>query len=314
MNLWKYILLCALLSACGVGPFKKRHEDTPTTNPTDILVAKQKTYLALQTAIGDQYGYVHDKCDSVGFTSLCKSASGCAKADIFASEDNGRWYRSPSHDCFPGESATTISKDMFVMLFQYIWELGKTDKDRARGALERLEAYGKAHNWVMGDPSVTPDEISRVVLTPTLISLVYDMMDKLKLTQPTLGIFDDVGINKGFQAHLDILRIYLSGQVYGAINDIDMRVLKGQVEREPGNALFQAALHRFTDGDQSAAIALLLDETHFPSSKLPGSTEHCTEYLFERDSGGGDWAPCPAEAKTHSGTDFLFAAKMIIGG
>lgn len=307
----RFLVLLALLVGCG--PLKKKHDDNPTSSPTDILIAKRNIYAALSNDQGDKYGYVHEKCDSVGFTSLCKSARGCAKADIFASEDNGRWYRSPSHDCFPAESKSSISKDMFIMLFHYVWELGKTDKERARNALVRLEAYGKAHDWVMGDPSDTVEGASRVLLTPTLISMVYDMLDRLKMVQPTLGIFEDVGINKGFQAHLDVLRIYLTGQIYNAINDLDLRVLKGQVEREPGNALFQAVLHRYTDGDQTRAIELLLDESHFPSNSLPTSVQHCTEYLFQRDSGGGDWAPCPDEGKTHSGTDFIFAARVIIG-
>jgi hypothetical protein len=324
VKLVPFFMFCAILSACGWGPWKKSHDDQPTKTPTENLADKRQAYLNLNVASGDEFGFVHSKCDSVGFTSLCKAGGGCARANIFLAEDNGKWFRDAKKSCYPTDSATTISKDMLLMIMSYLWELSKTDQPAALSAVNRLINYGQSHNWLMGEPTDSADAVSRVLMSPGLVSLLKDMKGKIEgsahlvvASQPTVkdfslaGSLDDILAHTGFTAHLDVLFVLLTGRVYGAISGVNLGALKRQAERQPENAFYQAALHRFTDGDQTVATELLDDPNVFPPDRLPGSKDHCTEFLYQRDSGGADWAPCPDEGGTFSGADFLFASAVI---
>ncbi len=64
---------------------------------------------------------------------------------------------------------------------------------------------------------------------------------------------------------------------------------------------------------KSEALAMLLNEGFFPSDGLPTSANYCTDWLTQRDDDPKDWSPCPDEAKTHSGGEFLFAAALLLG-
>ena len=301
----KYLIFLLLLVSC-----RRVHLNKKTSNPTAELVAKKHTYCELSKPEYELNDYVVSKCDGVLFTGL--HAIGCDYASISLFEDNGRWYRDPEHKCGPthGGASSTISKDMLTGILTYMW----WSKDLA--AINRMIEYGKANSWVMGECVDTVTTISKCIMSPGQISLLYDMQAGLKLgTGTTTSSADGSSdANTGFAAHLDILFILLPGSVHNAISDSELQTLKEQSERQPKNALYQAAYHKFKDGDQTIAISLLQDISKFPVDKLPTLQDnYCTEYLYQRDDTPKDWDPCPASTGVLSGTDLIFATTIIDG-
>lgn len=276
----KILLITLLLLSC------QKHKEKSPQVIEPAIAAKAALYKSLHK------GWAHDKCDSLGFTSLCKLAGGCESADIFQAEgDAGRWYRSPEKDCYDlGQSASDISKDMFVMLFPYLYKTGN------KAALSRIYDYAKANGNVMGR-----GPISRTLLVPPMILMLQEMLGHLKSTVAT-----DDKEKAGYEKHLDVINWYTQTIVRGGMDMADYEQLRKYVEQQPRNALFQALYHKFKDGNQSAAIAILMDEKLFPSDRLPTATDRCEAYLWQRN-GGSDWEPCERE-KLHDGVDFLIAA------
>lgn len=299
----KYLLILFLLVSCT-----KSEKKEPLSAP-DALLEKRDLYLSLQLQALNEHGYAHDKCDSLGFTALCKAAGGCPAADLFASEDNGRWYRSPEKDCFDkGESRSDFSKDMALMLFVQLY------RNNDLLTLARFKTYVEANRYVLGRPINTAEGISRVIMSPGLILTMERLYKHLSDSWSGTPIPAENQalpvINRGFLAHLDVLKIWLDGELTGATDDVADFVLRSQVERQPKNAIFQAAYHAYRDGDQSKTVEILFDESLFPSDRLPGSQDRCEEYLFQRDY-GDDWKPCE-KGQTHDAVDFLVAG-MIAG-
>ena len=257
------------------------------------LAEKVAIYKRLQPDFLDEFGWAHEKCDSVLFTSLCVAAGGCPDANIYDAESTaepGRWYRHKLQNCYDlGESASDISKDMFAGLAFVLDEAAKA----------RIVDYGKANDWIMGR-----GPISRTYLTPPLRWLFTGW------PVTTTDNWLPSPINTGYRAHLDILSILLRAKERGnATTELELKYLKLQTERVPRNALFQAAYHRFLDGDQSKAVEILMDETLFPADKLPTSADnYCTDYLWQRDDEPKDWQPCDNGGKKHDAVDFIFAA------
>jgi len=283
----KYLLAIMLLVSC------KKHAQVDPREKNETIASKAELYKSLHK------GWAHDKCDSLGFTALCKLSGGCAEANVFDAEgEPGRWYRSPEKDCLDkGESRSDISKDMFVMLFPYLWNAH--DKD----AMVRIQAYGRANNWMMGRHDGSLDGLSSVFMVPGLSLFLGEMISGVRTDQ------SDIPVNSGFAAHLDVIFWITQAMVRGEITTLNYERLRVMTERQPRNALFQAAYHRFKDGDMTKAIAILLDEGLFPSDRLPTQSDRCEEYLWQRDDKPKDWDPCLGE-KVHDGVDFLFAARV----
>lgn len=303
-------LFLVMLISCGKS--EKKDPVAPAPDLLEPVIKRRDLYLSLQKTALNEHGYAHAKCDSLGFTSLCKAAGGCPDADIFLSEDNGRWYRSPEKDCFDkGESKSDFSKDMALMLFIYFYELSKTDSQKAKEAVQRFSDYVKANNYVMGRPTDNAEGLSRVVMSPGLIVTMERLSAKLNgqpyQEQKPRDLIPII-INKGFQAHLDVLGIWLDGELRGNITDTDKRVLEKQVERQPLNALFRAVYSLYGNGDQSRTLELLNSEKLFPSDRLPESRDRCEEYIFQRDD-GDDWLPCD-KGETHDAVDYLVAGYL----
>jgi hypothetical protein len=300
----RLLLLTAVLaiSACS------RSEPSTPSVSLDVLRAKAELY---RTAAGDEFGYVHSKCDGLLFASLCKLAGGCEKADIYASESKtepGRWYRNPSMDCFDlGQSRSDFSRDMLLGLLSYLYAA----KDR--DAVTRLLAHGASTDFVMGRYD-GPDTLAGRALWIQLAPLARQIESRLGAVALATQQSDDAFvINTGFRAHLDVLKIWLDGKVNGGITEIQRRTLAAQTNRQPRNAMF-LAVRSLYDGNEFAerAVGILSDTTLFPADTFPTEATRCTEYLWQRDE-GDDWQPCTKGQPAHSGTDFLFALKILEG-
>jgi hypothetical protein len=221
---------------------------------------------------------------------LAKIAGGAQDADIYQAEgEPGRWYRSPEHDCFDlGQSKSDISKDMLMMLFPYLYATG--DKQNLREIYE----YGKANGNVMGR-----GPISRTFMTPPMVFLLQRMIG--------FNVSEAKQVTKaGFEKHLDAISLLSKAMVDNGIDPIQYDEIRKYAEENPKNALFVALYRKYRDGNQAQVIEILLDESLFPSDRLPTSADRCEEYLWQRDY-GSDWKPCNS-GKQHDGTDFLFAA------
>jgi len=311
------------LAAC-----KKTEEPQPTKNPSQLLDEKAANYMVWSKEVRDEFGFIHGHCDSLLFSSLyCDALGDQCDVNIFQAEgEPGQWFRHAKQDCFvdgqDNGSKTTISRDMFLGLFQYLWKTGNGE------AVKRIVEFGKVQDpkFYMGQGINDFERESRTNLRGPLTGTLFQMLFKLT------GEDDDRRKNlqldnpaaSGFEAHLAVRHIYLRALVNGAMSDLELRIVKGYRDSQPMNAFFQAVYHRYKDGDQTDAINLLLREELFPSDRLPTGGDRCEEYLFQRDYDRdeelGDWAPClvknedgsvnepattEARAKKYSGVDLL---------
>lgn len=277
-----YIVTILLLVSC----VKKKAQDAQQRSPE--VAAKAELYKSLHKGWAHQGG-----CDSLGFTSLCKLSGGCSDAVITDAEgDPGRWYRNPGKRCYDdGQSKSDISKDMFVMLWPYLYATG--DKQN----LKEIYNYGKAKGWVMGRGVV-----SRTLLTPPMILFLQELIGMIAFAA------EKETIKEPFEKHLDLIRIMTAGMKRGGVSATEYEELRILAEQSPRNALAQALYHKYKDGNQADAIAILtMDESLFPSGRLPTSADRCEEYLWQRDQSSDDWRPCD-KGKTHDGVDYLIAA------
>lgn len=142
--------------------------------------------------------------------------------------------------------------------------------------------------------------ISRTFMTPGIVLLIQELLGHF-------GVLEATELKQGFEKHLDAIFIMTSALKRGVISEVDFDTLKKYSEKSPKNALFKALYHRYKDGDQSETVSILLDESLFPSSRLPTTDDRCEEYLWQRDEVPKDWEPC-AGGKVHDGVDFLIAA------
>jgi hypothetical protein len=278
-----YILTILLIVSCA----KQKAKDTKQRSPE--VAAKAELYKSLHKE------WAHDKCDSLGFTALCKLSGGCSEADIMQAEaEPGRWYRSPEHDCYDlGQSKSDISKDMLMMLFPYLYATG--DKQNLREIYE----YGKANGNVMGR-----GPLSRTFMTPPMVLLLQRLIGINVSEFPNSS--KEVA-KAGYEKHLDAIDLLTKGMLGGGLDQIQYEEIRKYADANPKNALFVALYRKYRDGNQQQAIDILLDESLFPSDRLPTSADRCEEYLWQRDNNPSDWGPCD-KAQTHDGVDFLIAA------
>lgn len=301
----KSLLVILLLISCQS---TTKHKEQPTLpiEPTkdELLKKKFELYLKEQPKGLDRYQWptLKSPCDATGFLALCKTAGGCEMANFFDGEKSpGEWQRNAEWNCVEtGRSKTSISKDMLMMGFVY--GLYGMEKAKAIGYFNRLEEYGKENDWIMGYPSETIEDLSRVYMTPTMTLTLYNILQYLGVSKaPSEGYRRIPG---GFQAHLRVLDILVKAKINNGIDAIQLADLKTLHDRDPQNALYQAVFHRFRDGDMTEVADILLDEKLFPSDRLPESRDRCESYLWQRDQ-GKDWQPCD-EGLTHDAIDYLF--------
>jgi hypothetical protein len=287
------LIFLLLLSSCA------RHGEKTSIIDLSSLREKVVIYKELNKTAGDKYGYVHSKCDGVGFTALCKTAGGCPNADIFASESRaqpGRWFRYPTQDCFDTkESRTDDSNDHALMRMVYLYSTGNLD------ALKNERAYLKTANGNLGrdDGSAEGLDANQFAYSGLLSKLIGPSFTSVDI------------IPSGYRGHLFLLYALLDAQASGQLDATTIFAIRGFIKDNPKNAIAHAILHKYLDGDQSDALTVLMDTSLFPHDRLPTSADHCEEYLWQRDEHTADWEPCP-ENKTHSGTDFLFAAWIML--
>lgn len=292
------LCLITMFLACGSSSSKRA---APTINPIDVIIEKKTNYLERIKGVQDAYGFIHsDECDSLIFSGLIDYSG--AEVDILAArnEQTGQWYRTPYQDCFRNEredvdssrrSKSTTSRDQLAGAMWSFFGAG----DMA--SLSRIREYGQKNDWIMGD-----GPIDRVYFTPNFVDTLYRLLERDYKGPPYIWL-DPI---KDHQRHVVALNILLRGEKEQKIPRKAYDLLKKFLKKDPNNALFSYGVHRFSDGDQSHAISILLDESLFPDD-LPA--ERCRRWLWEKES--SSWKGCGSDTELATGGDFLFLATLL---
>jgi hypothetical protein len=113
-----------------------------------------------------------------------------------------------------------------------------------------------------------------------------------------------------FEAHLQVLLALLVGRLDGELENAAFNRIKDHYKRNPENALYSYAYHKYEDGNQSKTYNILMSEFWWPNDRLPTTADRCHEWLLLPEFTPNNIAPCePFE--THSGGDYLFISSLL---
>jgi hypothetical protein len=252
----------------------------------------------------DVHGFIDTAyCDSLLFSGLLAATSDVS-IDLLAARDaDGRWHRRPAKDCYPAHSKSSISRDMLLGVMAWAWHKERLD------VLEDLWDYGETHSWVMGEGDLT-----RTFFTPTMQTLLARQIHALGGSDYAvrhLPILLDSNLT-GFQAHLSVIIVWLSGEAVGDISQSHLDLLSAQAARQPSNAFFSYLCAIYSHGNLSSTERTLMDTQLFPADRLPTSLDRKESWLWQRDA-GDDWSPRPLidGFSRHHGGDYLFLEGLM---
>lgn len=277
-------LAAALVVGCGQLDRHEAQPGSPADDRVERLRALQVETLAELDAAADAGGgwLSGRECDGTLWGSLAAAAG--ARVNLSLVEyAPGRIDRRPAPSCLEDEdgngrpdSGSTVSRDM---LTGYLWGVWRS-KDV--GALQRLAAYGEAHDWTMGD-----GDSARTGMRSNLKGLLGRMLHELGGGSPGYRHLPPVYLAAGadYERHLTVLGILLQGEVgleglakFPGETDVNGDML-GTLEKlaaeAPDDALFQAARGVY-DGDMGLAMDLLLDEGYVCPSYVRPLAVYCT--------------------------------------
>ncbi len=196
-------------------------------------------------------------CDATLWAGLALAAG--APVDLSEAEYPvaGHIQRRPAPTCWDGNdkgAPSTVSRDM---LTGYLWGAWAS-KDTA--AIDRLDQYGKSHNWVMGEGDAT-----RTGMGQNLTGLVCRMV----------GGSNCIGslffpVNTDWEHHVQVLDILLQAGVSGGVDGLTLDRVREAVAFNPNDATAQATLGVFT-GDYETAASLLNDPDYRAPSYVRGA-------------------------------------------
>jgi len=266
---------------------------------------KAELYCKLSKPKYDELKYVHNECDSAGFTALYSLACPNNKVDlsVFQTPDF-KQYRNPNKDCYPDRSKSEYSKDHLLM--RTLAAAYQQDKTWARGFYRYVSNNGGF--FCDGVDIVT--KLSRCLINPFLSSAVGRVSGDYL---PPDSINEGFAPKKGFEGHLEVLNILLRYKLQEGLTVGQMDTLEDYAKKEPLNALYQAAAYKYRRVTKEEVLAAF-DNDHWPKDRLPSSSEHCESYLFQRDMVSDiDWKPCPHRKETYQGVDYAFASFILAG-
>ncbi len=229
-------IIVLLLAACG----RPGHSE-----PTSVSLADElRTMRAARLAATPSDWPSRTDCDATLWAGLA-SAAGVSLDLGEAVAADGSLHRRPltSGECYPLESASTVSNDMILGFLA-----GATDAQVAA-----LADYAHEHHDVMGEPF--PEMASRVVLKPTAASILG------RRAHRWYGAFPCVltAPIKDYERHLNSIAAVLCGQ----------RV--DNTAADPRDALAQAVA-----GHSDVAASLLLDAAYTAPTYVRGADTYAT--------------------------------------
>lgn len=273
----------------------------------DEVEIKRDKYMKLMKEVADSYGFIeHERCDALLFTGLV-GAVGFKTQITRAMNKDGSWERRRvDKPCYPHGSRSTISRDMFLGLFWYIWRNQRLD------LAEELYDYGTKHNWIMGK-----GDVSRIYLTPglqaTLAEIIYQLGGSNHSIVRNSPQFWTKGLG-GYQAHLEVLHILLRGELIGSITSTMRKTLCDLCSRHMDNHLYTTAKARYSSDQRSAnflgtiAAAGLDDIDLWPRDRLPSDADRSSRWIFENNDRTKGTDPTVG----HTGGDLVFCGSLIL--
>jgi hypothetical protein len=167
----KRLIFLATLALTACGHQDDNAEQVPKGD--DRIDDLRTAYVsALEEARGllDANGWlVYDDCDGFLWTSKYAAVTGAERPNFAAAEylpdEPGRFARRPlSQPCeITNDRGSSWSRDMGLGLITYVVRSGDL------ALAQRHEAYGRAHQWQMGEPLGD----GRAVYSPALVGLLY---------------------------------------------------------------------------------------------------------------------------------------------
>lgn len=298
--------LLSVLIGCNLVPHPRKEKTV------SYLEQLSDTYRSLQTAEWTDT----DACDALMFNSLRATAGISINISEAADSDHpGRWYRRPTSlpECYStGESRSTISRDMLLGLYWYLWQTQNAQ------SVADLWAYGSSRSWFMGDGL---DGGADTVLNPNMISLLARLCTKLNASCNGTAAWKDIpltytGDAEGYTRHLEVLQILLLGEMDGSIPGYLADRLAKHANEQTQNPLFAAAMVIYNGWNEVEVDNRLQS---WPSDRLPNSSDWCSRWRVESEGpgsilpdGSSGWNPC-ADNLTHSGGEILFIKRVVSG-
>lgn len=277
----------------------------PVETTSDIrLLNYQFSYYESQARFG--WETEPDSCDSILFASLSAIARDREFDIEEARDENGMWHRRPAMDCHLQPNGSTISRDMFVGIFAYILHFRRLD------LAQQIWNYGIDHNWKMGIE--TRDLDNRTIFTPSTIGLLARIIRHLGgEDHPERFIPGVYSVEPGYRSHLTLLSIWMESIIRKGILDTELVYIEGILKHMSRNPLALALYARYTNGNQDRAIEELTSV--WPHNRLPTTADWCEGWRLQRSDNDSGFNSCSYgnRPKEHSGGDFLFAARIVLG-
>jgi len=257
----KHILLTILLLIYSCS----KHQDHETTNDYPTVDEIAEGYVEQMKGLDDETLFP-DRCDRLTFISLASAFIDRRDLSSYEYED-GQWHRHTS-PCYPHDSRSEISFDGLIGVLHHAW----TSNDRT--LIDRIAAYGRANDWVMGEGPREYTFLPQVgVLTDMLLGQMY--------------LTPKFSLQSTHNEHIIALSGWLKLRSVGYLESQDLLVLRNL----KSNMLIRSLIARVTNGNQSEAIYYL---SQYPE-KLPLET------------GEQEWSGCPKWL-------YFFLIKALVDG
>lgn len=263
----RLLILIILVAGCAT----KHKPSTPETVDTlDRLREKRDGWLKDLAAKADKNtGWLSLKdCDGTLWTGEAVAAGHPGQLSL-AEWPAGMVHRRPeaSGECYPKESASTVSNDMLMGYVLGMYETKDLD------ALTRLLTYGERHVWTMGEPTTEP----RVHYSPEGQGLLARAIAALGGSKSDYAVIPEacLPVEADYEYHLQTLAVYLDGKINSGLSEVCFARAKANAEKFPTDALVQAVYGVYS-GKFSDTVALLLsDDYTCPPYVRPAAT-YCT--------------------------------------
>lgn len=254
----KILLLSILLISCSKD--KDQIDPVPSPRLPELLEAFEKNQARALEIRDPASGWLSvSDCDAIIWAGKYSCSLGEATTvNLRASEypeQPGRFDRRPPPFCWTKElgdqgSKTTWSRDMGIAgLIPAAW----CKKDLK--LLEDHAAFGEANNWNMGEPLAD----GRGIYTSGLIGILYSAIkglggednEKRKFPSFFFPGLDD------YQAHLQMMDIWIRGEMKDTISGVMLDRIKEHSKREP-DCPFYSYMSGLYSGSQERTVELLL--------------------------------------------------------
>lgn len=254
----RILLLSVLLISCGKD--KDQIDPVPSPRLQELKEAFEKNQALALELRDPATGWISvSDCDAMIWAGKYSCSLGEASTvNLRASEypeQPGRFDRRPPPFCWTKElgdqgSKTTWSRDMGIAgLIPAAW----CKKDLK--LLEDHAAFGEANNWNMGEPVAD----GRGIYSNGLIGILYSTIKELggeNNEKRKLPSFYFPGLND-YQAHLQMMDIWIRGEMKDSISSVMRDRIKEHSKREP-DCPFYSYLNGLYSGSQDRTVELLL--------------------------------------------------------